>query len=207
MTERTKFRNGFIHSAVREVVLLFRWVSLMEYFKLWAAKLSGESEASSKRHTYVSNAVDLYTTLKWLTIAMLWWWGAVNWFTLVISWYLIVTNLHTFVYYFLWKSDGEVDHERSKKRFVKLILAIFFSDFCFAYLFATRYHAQFAWESGYNPVEQAAWYSISNSVAGNYDKVKPATENGYTLMMVQYMITFFYVGVLISKAIPQKTTA
>jgi hypothetical protein len=140
-----------------------------------------------------------------MVIFFFWCKDANSFFVQIIVWYLLITNLHTFVYYFLLKnnSDGN-DAERSKKRFIKLILAILFSAVCFAFLFAVPFHEHFSWQKSHNLVMQSIWFSLSNSIAGNYDIVGPLTEKAYNLMMVQYVVTFVFVSVLISKAIPQK---
>lgn len=184
---------------------MLRFLSLVEYFKLIGSRISREIAPASKRHTYVSNAVDVFTAGKCLLVVIFWAMQVSCNFITCIVWYLIVANLHTYIYYFLWKPDSKMDHERSKKRFVKLVLAVMFSNLSFAYLFQTYYHNDFSWSANMSEVIQALCYSISNSMAGNYEAVAPITESGQNLMMVQYLITFLFVGVLISKAIPQQS--
>ncbi len=195
-------KNGFIYALLRWSMEKTQYLNLIEYFKLAGSRLSKQTEPNAKRHLYISNAVDFYTILKWLLILSLWYFkvnaGWIHW----LVWYMIITNLHTFIFYFLWKPSTNIDHDRSKKRFLKLILAIFFSDLCFAYMYNIFYFQEFTWDQKFWFPEQSIWFSISNSVAGNYDKVKPLTEFSNTISMIQYMITFLFVGVIISKATP-----
>jgi hypothetical protein len=122
-------------------------------------------------------------------------------------WYLIATNIYSYFYYHIWTDDAqntkEYDFDRMRRRFVNLILAIMFSAFSFAFLYRFPYYSEFVWNSEMI-AGNAIWFSISNSLAANYEVVKSQTEFGNTLTMIQLILTFIFITIIISRSIPQK---
>ncbi|MDP1728490.1 MAG: hypothetical protein Q8M15_17025 [Bacteroidota bacterium] len=84
-----------------------------------------------------------------------------------------------------------------------LLLAIAYSNFTFAYLYRVSYTNDFTWPDSASSLN-AIWYSISNSLAANYDEVKPLTSFGNSIAMIQLIITFIFVTIILSKSVPQK---
>ena len=124
------------------------------------------------------------------------------------KWYLIITNVYTYFYYHIWdkeslKNVGK-DWDLVRRRFINLILAISFSEFSFAYLYAHQYVDEFTWYTYGSQVAQSIWFSVSNSLAANYDAVKIASPLGYSIAMIQLTITFIFITIIVSNSIPQK---
>jgi hypothetical protein len=195
------WRHGFIYVCVRAIMDFLRWFSLVEYFK-WVASVLAKEPDTEKCRTHVSQAVDLYTLLKWAVVLLLWGFWVQNGFTRALVWYLLIANLHTFTYYFLFKREPPFDPDRSRKRFIKLGIAILFSHCCFAYLYSCCYAGDFMWPADTGRRLAAFWFSVSNSVGGTYDAVKRNNGIAYGVSMIQYMISFVFVAVLVTKAMP-----
>jgi hypothetical protein len=93
--------------------------------------------------------------------------------------------------------------DRIRRRFVTLMLAVGYSDLCFSYLYKVPFKHNFEWSSDLTTFTKSAWFSISNSLAANYDAVKPITDLGYNVSMIQLILTFVFVTIILSKSIPQ----
>jgi hypothetical protein len=47
------------------------------------------------------------------------------------------------------------------------------------------------------------WYSISNSLAANYNFVLPNSDFANSVSMIQLLVTFVFVTIILGKSIPQ----
>jgi preprotein translocase subunit SecY len=82
-------------------------------------------------------------------------------------------------------------------------MAIAFSIFGFAYLYAVPYYKYFSWEANELIFWNSIFYSISNSLTVNYPPVEPIGHWGYVISIIQLVIMFIFFSVLLSGSIPQ----
>ncbi|MGF7039737.1 hypothetical protein M2273_002990 [Mucilaginibacter lappiensis] len=197
--------NGFIYKYFNNLINFLKYLNLLELFKFIAKKLVKNQNDSNKVIKYRIVASDLFILTKWIFILLIWFLGKDNFFLRLSMWYLIISNLFTFFYYLVWKEDLIINQSiaRSKRRFIHVIQAVFFSHFSFALLYSLSYKTDFTSTQSKIHWLNYLWYSISNSVSGNYDVIKPITDWGYSVSMIQFIITFLFVVVIISRAIPE----
>ena len=192
-------KNGFIYIAFKTVLDNLKYLNLVEFFKTFAIKLWPQNTLISSRI-----AADTFIVLKWFFVAVIWLAAKSNCFLILFVWYLIATNIYTYFYYHIWIDDAlstdSYENDKIRRRFVNLVLAVAFSDFCFAYLYCQPYSKEFSKTATGN----CFWFSISNSLAANYDAIKPISELGNSVAMTQLILTFFFVTIIISRSIPQK---
>ena len=139
--------NGFIYVSITWVMFLLNGLNLMQGFKAiaWLSAWKNGKWDSQRYRKNANTAVDIYTILKWAIVLGIWYWKGNGGFCTFIVWYLLIANLHTFVYYFLFKPDPDPDFDRSRKRFIKLGMAFIFFDLCFAWLYSHPYYRDFHW--------------------------------------------------------------
>jgi len=199
--------NGFIYEIARFVIEGLEKLNLVELFKLIARKLNPHKSDQVKENAYTRFAVDIFIVLKFAFLLFIWSCGFHGLVLTILVWYLIIMNLHTYFYRHTWCEDAVTSANlllhRVRRRFVNLILALAFSDLCFAYLYSVPYASQFNWGKTPPSILHALWFSISNSMAANYTVVSPSTGVGNAVAMVQLVITFIFVTIILSRTIPQ----
>ncbi len=199
-------KNGFIYQITDTIINSIKYINLVELFKIIALKLNPEKENIEKQLTYLRNSVDIFIVLKWSFIIIIWTYKIDSSIILLIVWYLIITNFLTYFYYHSWKDeiliDNHYDIYRIKRRFLNLIFAVFFSIFSFSYLFNIPYRNDFYWGNDYSPLN-SFWFSLSNSLTAGYDKIKPITDVGHSITMIELVISFLFITIIISNSIPQ----
>ena len=199
--------NGFLYRIIKFLLDNFRHLTLVEWLKeiglkIWCKK----TDDKQKRINCRSNIVDGFNVFKWGFLILLFFTHWTNCFLTIFVWYLLITNLYSYFYHHIW-SDNAIKLEitspdRARRRFFLLMLSFSFSEFCFAYLYRFSYVNEFDW-SGYATSAKSIWYSISSSFAANYDTVKPLSELGSSIAMIQLIITFIFVTIIISRTIPE----
>lgn len=201
-------KYGFIYNIFKAIIEGFKYLSLVELFKLIGEKLNPNPSDSDKITIYRRVSVDIFIVFKWL-ILIIFFSNALNglWYSLII-WYFIVTNIHTYFYYHVWDESAikslDSDEHSLRRRFINLLLAISFSNISFAYLYYTYYSSEFNWGiSGISSVK-GIWFSISNSVAANYNEIAPISDLSNSITMIQLLITFIFLAIIITRSIPQK---
>lgn len=198
-------RQGFIYTIFNFIVSILLAFNPFEWFKaLGALRAKGKSELEiiNAKRTYG----DLFILIKWVIIIAFVQFRFENTLTTFICWWLIVANLFSFFYYLVWKqypTNHVNDPSRGRRRFIHLIIALFFSNVCFAYLYSVPYKEYFVWQSHGANFWDAMQFSISNSIAGNYTYVEPLYGIASSLCMIQFLITFLFVSILLSRSIPE----
>lgn len=195
---------GILHPFFDKLFWLLNSLTLFEWFKragaLICQKLSG---SSIHKVAYKRTAGDIYILFKWGFVIWLLESSINNSFATSIVWYLIYTNIYTFFYSMIWKIQNHtMDSRWARRRFLNLLQAIAFSFVAFAYLYYIPYATDMYWDKTPHTYLHAFWYSISNSVAGNYDRIKPLSTWGDSVSMIQFLIMFIFAAIIISKAIP-----
>lgn len=203
-----ELNHGFIYPIIdRFLKFVNDRLCLVEFFKYTAKLFVQPKDNKSLEVIYCRMAVDYFIFFKWSLVVIFWLTSSKGLIPIIVVWYLIITNLVTYFYHHLWKNDLYVDKyfsaERIKRRFTTLILAIFFSIFAFAYLYAVPYFEYFSWTQNSNIFFSSMLYSIANSLTVNYGLVNPILETGYIVSVIQLAMMFVFFSVLLSGAIPQ----
>lgn len=201
-------KNGFIYLIINCAIEGLEKLNMVEWLKWYAVKRNPHKDNKIKELIYSRFAVDGFITLKFIFVAAMWAFGIEHWVVTVFVWYLLVMNLQTYFYYHIWCKDAVVSAHtylhRVRRRFITLFLAISFSNFSFAYLYACAYRDNFSWGDKGARFLQALWFSISNALAANYDVVKPGDDPvANAVCMCQLVMTFVFVTIILSKSIPQ----
>lgn len=205
-----EFKHGFLYEGYRTLIEFCKKLNIVEYFKDFATsktKAGNNFEIREKRNRRI--ATDIFIVLKWMILVLFWAFGLNDRITEFFVWYLIVSNIYTYFYYHTWDKESlkgnNKDWDSLRRRFFNLLIAISFSEFCFAYLYSHQYLCSFGWSKICSVFSQSIWFSISNSLAANYDLVKINLANGYSITMIQLLITFVFVTIIVSNSIPQNS--
>jgi hypothetical protein len=200
-------KNGIIYVIANWTINSLKYLNLVEFFKFVGRQLNPNKHDQSKVTASNRIATDIFILTKWIFVIILWKLSATNGFLVFSVWYLIVTNVYTYFYYHIWDKESlnpdNFTIDRTKRRFVNLMLAVSYSTFCFAYLYQIPYFKEFDWSNKIPVVKLSLMYSFSNSLAANYSDVKPITDFGNILSTIQLLITFFFLTIILSKTIPQ----
>lgn len=200
-------KNGIIYILAKWLLDNLKHLTLVEWFKYFAVKLNPDKNSIDKRLTYSRIAVDLFIVLKWLFILMLAKLDLSNSFLTFFVWYLLLTNIYTYFYYHIWTEEAlnteNFAIDRIRRRFINLMLAVGYSDLCFAYLYKLPYVKELQWSDNSVTFLKSIWYSISNSLAANYEGVGATSDLGNSIAMTQLIITFIFVTIILGKSIPQ----
>jgi hypothetical protein len=211
MTNKNKakqfdMKNGFLYVSVKFIFDNLKYLTIVEWLKKSAYLISGDTGMTDKKKKYGRVAVDFFIITKWILIFFLWSKVKTNSFCTFLTWYLIITNIYSYFYYHIWDDEAfnttSFDKDRIRRRFVNLILAISYSNFCFAYLYNKVYTSELQWSDKIVTDSKSLWFSISNSLAANYSAVGPISDLGNSIAMIQLSITFIFVTIILSKSIP-----
>jgi hypothetical protein len=204
-------KNGFIYPLIKILVDGLNKLNLVEYFK-GCLQVFNRVKTDESIQSYNNFAIDIFRIVKWLFLALAIFCGASNCWVQAVIWYLLLTNIYTYFYYHLWRDEalepgqvGQNNHHRVRKRFVNLFIAVFYSDLCFAYLYEIPYVANFTWGKSASLLH-AFWFSVSNSIAANYNVVVPITDLGNSVAMIQLLITFAFITIILSRINSQTTS-
>lgn len=199
-------KDGFLYPIINFVVKYLDYLNLVEFFKATARALNPKKSDNDATRTYERWAVDLFVTSKWIYIIIIWCRHTKNTFTTIFVWYLLISNLYTYFYRHIWCDDAINPNssryiERVRRRFYNLFLAFSFSNFCFAYLYRLPYSKEYSWgqTNDCNAIH-SIWFSVSNSIAANYNYVSPISDIGNNIAMIQLIITFIFITIIIGKS-------
>jgi|694.fasta_scaffold22727_4 hypothetical protein len=200
-------KNGIIYTTTKFVLDNLKYLTLVELFKYVGYLLNPKKNNVDWKLAFSRTSVDIFIILKWALILILAKYNIASGFWTFVTWYLILTNVYTYFYYHIWTDEAlnteNFSMDRIRRRFVTLMLAVGYSDLCFAYLYKAPFKDNFDWSCNLTTFTKSTWFSISNSLAANYDAVKPITDFGYNVSMTQLILTFVFVTIILSKSIPQ----
>lgn len=202
-----KIRYGLIYRAIKCILDILNYFNLVELFKLIAVKLNKKTQDEEQTKTYARVGIDIFICLKWIIISIFWYNGINNLFTTIFVWYLIITNVYSYFFNHLWTdyaiNTENFTNDRIRSRFINLLLALAFSTFCFGYLYQIVYPGDFNWNEQLPNFLYAIQYSFSNSLAANYEQVKPISDSANIVSTIQLLLTFIFVAIILSKSIPE----
>lgn len=200
-------KNGIIYIAIKFVLDNLRHLTIVEWIKKLGKIINPKPNDVDYKTAFSRTSVDIFIILKWcfvLLIAKNCW---TNNFLTIVVWYFLLTNIYSYFYYHIWTDEAlnteEFEKDRIRRRFLNLILAVGFSDLCFAYLYQLPYCKDFNWDDNSITLTKSMWFSISNSLAANYEAVKPITDFANNVSMTQLVITFIFITIILGKSIPQ----
>lgn len=203
-------KNGFIYQTINLFLNSLKYFNLVELFKIVAQKLNPDSTNVDFRVMYSRVSTDIFIIFKWLFIITLLLFNLSNFLLTLLVWYLILSNLYTYFYYHIWSekilTDKYYDINRIKRRFLNLFLSILYSVLCFSYLYYLPYSNEYYWINKKPDIYHSLVYSLSNSFTFNYDLVKPFTDLGYNISLLQLIMIFIFITIIISTSIPQIQT-
>lgn len=203
-------KNGILYIIYKFVLDKLDYLTIVYWFKFFASKLNPNKNNQNSKDAYSRTATDIFIILKWIFLIVIIKSSLSNGFLTGLVWYLIITNVYTYFLHHIWKDSaldtGAFEKDRIRRRFVNLILAVGFSDFCFAYLYKFPYFNEFNWPQEKIYFLKSVWFSISNSLAANYDSVKPLTDIANNITMLQLIITFIFITIILGKSIPQTSS-
>ena len=205
--ERCNMKSSFLYQILNKLLNSMKYMNLVELFKFVGRKLAPKNSLIETRIKYSRTSVDIFIVSKWLFILILILFDVtIIWFVIAV-WYLLFANLYTYFYYHTWSSeilhDRHFDATRIKRRFLTLLLAIFYPVFGFAYLYYIPYSTEFDWTDKTPNFWRSLSYSLSNSLTASYDRVKSITDVGDSISMIQLIIMFIFVTIIIGGSIPQ----
>jgi hypothetical protein len=201
---------GFLYGAISTFIDCLKYLNLVEFFKFIARKII--KTRNKKDPIAFSNRVgaDIFIICKWALLFVLWHWHFSSSIVAGIVWYLIITNVFTYFYYHIWTKEAisadAMPIDQVRRRFLNLVLAAAFSTLSFAFLFSVPYQTNFDWKGGSIDKIHSILFSFSNSLAANYEDVKPITDFGNIIANVQLLISFVFFTVILSRSLPQTTS-
>jgi hypothetical protein len=200
-------KNGIIYKTTKFFLDNLKYLTLVELFKYIGHLLNPKKNDLDWKLAFSRTSVDIFIILKWTLILILVKFNIASDFWTIVTWYLLLTNGYTYFYYHIWADEAlnteNFNMDRIRRRFVTLMLALGYSDLCFAYLYKVPFRHNYEWSDNFTTFTKSTWFSISNSLAANYDAVKPITDFGYNVLMTQLIMTFLFVTIILSKSIPQ----
>lgn len=203
-------KNGFLYIGFKWLLDNLRHLTMVEWFKSIGNAINKDKQNVERKLSNSRIAVDTFIIFKWCLIFALWSFGIHNSFFTIFVWYLILTNIYSYFYYHIWNDEAlnteNFSKDRVRRRFVNLMLAVGFSDLSFGYLYNLSYSKELEWSDKIINSSKAMWFSVSNSLAANYEAVKPITDLGNSVAMTQLVLTFMFVTIIISKSIPQTSS-
>lgn len=201
-------KNGIIFNITRFIIENLKRINLVEVFKIAFVKLNKNPNNTAQSKQLERLGTDVFIILKWLTVLCFIFLGLYSTLCVLIIWYLIITNLYTYFFYHIWDENAinnkPVDVHSARRRFINLILAISYSNLCFAYFYFLPYSQEITWVHN-RQFWQSFWFSVSNSLAANYSTISTKSYIGDNIAMIQLLITFFFVTIVLSKSIPEIT--
>lgn len=190
--------NGFLYALFNCIVECFNSLNLVELFKMFSKKLTKDNS------NVVSNcniAIDIFMVCKWGIVGIFWYNDINNLWSILITTYLILTNVHTYFYYHAWEvralADTAQSVDWSRRRLLSLLLALSYLIFCYSYLYAIVFNADYKWPSEVSNI-QALHFSLTNALTGS-GLLMPISNKGVFVMGTQFALTFIFVAVLLSR--------
>ena len=190
-------KNGIIYKIVRSIVHFFYFLNLVEGFK-WLFSVFNKK----KKRELKTIAIDVFIICKWIFLILIWYFRCNEPFILGFVIYLIWTNIFTYFYYHVWKDEREINRHRKRRRFVSLMLAVLFSNVAFAFLYDVGFSQFYEIAVGFGGQYSFLLFSFHNSLFADYQYITPINNFGYTISLIQLLITFIFGSIVLNNSIP-----
>lgn len=200
--------KGLLYITIDYIIEKLRFLNIVELFKYTTKKLYFKGKEDNNSNNIIASRLgtDIYIITKWITIILFWIFNINNIFINVLVLYLIITNLYTYFYYHTWSKKLESDTfnlDRTKRRFLNLILAFGYNVLCFAYLICVPFSSNFNLSLSTHKVQDSILFSIANTLSTSYDGIQAITLVGDKLMILETLTTFVFLTIIFSNSIPQ----
>lgn len=194
--------DGFIVDIVNLFIRILQKISIIEFLKAIAIKFfSKETDYSKKKIANLT--IDVFIIFKWSFVFIALAKGLSNKVICFSVIYLLVMNIHTYFYYHVWSDKAMKSKGRSikniRRRFVSLILSLGFVVLCFAYFYGVGFNTYFTITETYSRTVTSIYHSFSSMFAGTTNDVTPNSTIGLFIQSVQVLVTFLYLGIILSR--------
>lgn len=196
--------NGFIIEYFTKIVDFFQKISAVEIYKEFQAnKHSGASQTDII--TCKNNAIDTFIISKWLALILVLVLDLRNIFITCVVVYLLVMNIHTYMYYHLWKSHIHQNSTRDiihmRRRFIALMQAFGYNFLSFSYFYSSSaiflVHKDFI--ERYTHKSMALLHSIYTSFTSGSPYIVPIGTLGFVIQVLHVITTFIFLSILLSR--------
>lgn len=205
-SQHLRYINGPAFVVVDHVVCLLQRLSLVEWLKWLGIKFSRASQAEEKRKL-ANFVIDVFIFMKWAVLLSAWYFDFSSPVFVAVIAYLLLMNIHTYFWYHLWVVENPkmtVDsHQRDRRRFVNLVLAMAFSICAYAYFYHRILPEQFEWPTFTSRWAAALKYSLGNALTSSTGDLIPKSTGTYLLTASQLAMTFVFAAMLLNNSLPK----
>lgn len=206
--------NGFIYPLFDTLIRILCYINIIELLKSITTKISNHilknMTDDNKRNRIIRKnknlTIDGFIVGKFLLIYILWKNDISNIFTLISIWYLLIMNIFTYFYHHVWIQSAMLNMHltmhRVRRRFINLFISLFYMIVTYGYFYSIPYKLSFE-AIGKISYQDYFFYSISNSFASSYDKIKPITNFGESLKLSQLIMVFIFITIILSRSVPE----
>ncbi len=191
---------GIIYDLVKTIVNIFHYLNFVELLKKIVAYFS---KSPKDEINNIQITIDIFILLKFSFVLLIWKWKLTTGTIELVIWYLILSNIFTYFYYHVWVPPFQINNDSQRRRFINLMISVLFSNLCFAVLYAEFYFEYFKLKDGHYKELSSLMMSNFNSIFGNYDPLKPKSDYGYFINLIQLGISFLFLSIILSVSVPQ----
>lgn len=178
-------------------------INIIEHLKKFFVKRFSNETNEDKRR--IANLViDGFIVFKWFLVVMLFIFNINNIVTDIIVCYLLYMNIHTYFYYHVWKESAIRGQARSvkyiRRKFSSLMLSIAYVVFVYAYLYKVGANYHFQNMQGCANSLYYIYHSLASTLTGGSSYVSPSDSMGIVIQGSQLIVTFIFIGIILSKA-------
>lgn len=196
--------NGFITEYVSKAIAFLQKISAVEIYKNFKAKKYSNSSQSAII-ACKNNAIDTFIIVKWLLIIGVLILGINSLLVTVLIVYLLIMNIHTYMFYHLWKSDTHQSTNRDvihmRRRFIALIQAFGFNCLSFSYFYSSSsiFRVQSDFAEKYTQKSMALMHSVYSSFTSGSQYIEPLGTFGFVIQVLHVVTTFIFLSILLSR--------
>ncbi|PFT45022.1 hypothetical protein [Bacillus thuringiensis] len=214
--------NGFIYPIINKFIQLIFYVNIVELIKWITIKIvliynknpSDINTVERKKRKARNFAIDIFISLKFIFIGIMWFKGIDNIYFVGITIYLLIMNSFVYFYYHVWE-EGAIKGQyatvhRTRRKFISLFQSVLYMVLTYGYLFQIPFKNEFQWTETKVTFSKSLLFSLSNTFPLSYDNVKALTEMGQYIRVSQILLSFLFITIILTQSIPktkdEKTT-
>ncbi|MEK4781323.1 hypothetical protein NST86_34715 [Bacillus sp. FSL L8-0199] len=209
--------NGFIYHIINKIILLLFYINIVELFKWIAIKIvsiynknsSDINTIERKKRKARNLAIDIFITLKFIFIGLIWFQKINNIYFVGITIYLLIMNSFVYFYYHVW-DEGAIKGQyatvhRTRRKFISLFQSMLYMILSYAYLVQIPFKDEFQWSETKITFSKSLLFSLSNTFPLSYDNVKALTEIGQYIRASEILLSFLFITIILTQSIPKAT--
>lgn len=195
--------DGFIIVYFNKLIDFLQKLNLIEHLKKCVqCKFSDNTIESKKR---IANLViDCFITFKWLLMVVLIGLNISNILINIIVFYLLFSNIHTYFYYHVWSARVIKGERRTlqniRRRFISLMQSLGYVIVTYIYFYYVSFDHYFKFSDKYSKLMSSIYHSFSSVFIGGTDYVVANSNIGLIIQGSQTLITFIFIGIILSKS-------